>query len=82
MAQLIPPPKPPALLGTLDHDPLYRVHFRLWQISLSAVVVLATGWFWTLGPAAGLTAAFLAKHVLVAIIAAGLNLPEPERKKT
>ncbi len=78
MAQLIPPTNRPARLATMEENPAYRVHFRLWQISLSAVTVLVLGWFWTMGPAAGLTASFVAKHVLVAILAAGLSLPDVE----
>lgn len=81
MSQLTPPRLPPAVSTCRDDDPLRRVHFRLWQISLAAVTVLVTGWFWSLGPAAGLTASFLAKHVLVAILTVGLDLPEPEPKK-
>ena len=79
MAQLVPPDRPAARL-TMDEGPLYRIQFRLWQISLSAVTILIAGWFWTMGPAAGLTAAFLAKHVLVAIIVAGFELPDEPRK--
>ena len=81
MASLPPPPGPPTLPATMDDNPLYRVHFRLWQISLSAITVLVSGYFWTLGPLPGLTASFLGKHVLVAILAAGLDLPEVRSNK-
>ena len=57
-------------------SPAQRVHFRLWQIVMSALTVLATIWFFTLNPIAGIVASFLAKHVLVAILAAGLT-PRP-----
>jgi hypothetical protein len=63
-----------------EYPPLRRVQFRLWQISLSAAVVLITGWCFTLSPFAGVTAAFLAKHVLVAILAAGLDLPDEKQQ--
>jgi hypothetical protein len=79
-----PPLKPPPGIATMDeHSPLRRVHFRLWQISLSGVTVLVTGWSFTLGPMVGIAATFLAKHILVAILAAGLDLPddEPERRR-
>jgi hypothetical protein len=68
------PPKPPVPATTMDEAPLRRIHFRLWQIALSALVVLLTGWFYTFGPLPGITATFLAKHLLVAILAAGLDL--------
>jgi hypothetical protein len=58
-----------------DEHPLRRVQFRLWQITIVAVTVLLTGWSYTLHVALGLTATFLAKHVLVAVLAAGLELP-------
>jgi hypothetical protein len=56
--------------------PLRRVNFRLWQIGLSGATILITGWCYTLGPFAAITATVIAKHVLVAIIAAGLDWPE------
>ncbi len=63
-----------------ESPPLRRIHFRLWQIGLSSVTVLITGWCYTLGPLAGITATLIAKHVLVAIIAAGLDLQNDERE--
>jgi hypothetical protein len=57
------------------------VHFRLWQISLSGVTVVVTGWCFTISPVVGIAATFLAKHVLVAILAAGLELPDVERER-
>jgi hypothetical protein len=56
-----------------EHDPLERVHFRLWQIAASSVTVFGTAWLWVLNPIAGIIAAFLAKHILVAILASGLG---------
>ena len=77
---LAPPIKPPSTVVTLDdRQPLRRIQFRLWQISWAAAVVLVTGWFYTLGPLAGITATVVAKHVLVAILAAGLELPDEEK---
>jgi hypothetical protein len=64
----------------MDERPsLRRVHFRLWQIAASGVTILVTGWCFTLSPVIGITATFLAKHVLVAILAAGLHLQDDER---
>jgi len=38
-------------------------------------------WCWTLSPFAGILAAVVAKHILVAILAAGLSLPDDETKR-
>ena len=71
MATITPPP-PPTVVG--DEVPLRRVQFRLWQIVMTAVTILLTGWFFTIGPVPGIIALLFAKHVLVAIYAAGLHL--------
>ena len=76
-----PPFKLPPRTATLDElPPLRRVHFRLWQISLSGVTILITGWCYTYGPFLGIIATLVAKHVLVAIMAAGLDVPEDEQR--
>jgi hypothetical protein len=72
MATVIPPQPPPTVS---DESPLQRVHFRLWQIVLTAVTILLTGWFFTLGAVPGIIALLFAKHVLVALLAMGLHLP-------
>ncbi len=61
----VPPPALP--------ESLRRIQFRLWQISMSALTVGLTGYLYFLHPAAGITAAFLAKHILVAILQCGLD---------
>ena len=66
------PPAAPPPTSHADH-PRQRVQFRLWQIVMSAGTVLAAGWFFTLNPIAGIVASFMAKHVLVAIYAAGIE---------
>ncbi|MCS7046014.1 MAG: hypothetical protein NZO58_06635 [Gemmataceae bacterium] len=65
------PPSPPDLLS--GDDPVQRVHFRLWQISMSALTLLVTIWCFTISPILGIVVSFLAKHVLVAILATGLT---------
>ena len=70
MSQLLPPPAPPHVTGD---NPLHRVQFRLWQIVMSAVTLATTVWFFTLNPIAGIIAVIVAKHILVAILAAGLT---------
>lgn len=72
MSHTVPPPAP-----ALDHaePPAHSVNFRLWQIAMSAGTVVMAGWFFTLNPVAGIVASFIAKHVLVAILVAGLKAP-------
>lgn len=74
MSQIAPPPEPPAAKSA-DENPLYRIHFRLWQICMTAVTILVNGWLFTLSIPAGIIALFFAKHVLVAVLATGLSLP-------
>jgi hypothetical protein len=74
-----PPSATPVTLG--DEQPLRRVHFRLWQITATAVTVLVTCWSYTLHFGLGLAATFLAKHILVAVLAAGLDVPPPRVKQ-
>jgi hypothetical protein len=76
MANVILPPRP-AALG--DDDPLRRVHFRLWQIVITAGTIFLTGWFFTLGAVPGIIAVLFAKHILVAVLAVGLQLPPPKK---
>ncbi len=73
MSQLAPPPPPP-LVALGEDDRLRRVRFRLWQLLLTAVTVLITGWFVTLGPISAILALLVAKHVLVAILVMGLGV--------
>jgi hypothetical protein len=72
----MPPLKLPSRRTMDEYPPLRRVHFRLWQIGLAAMTVGVTGWCYTFGPFAAITATCVAKHVLVAILAAGLDLPD------
>ncbi len=76
MALIAPPPLPPVALG--DGDGVNRLRLRLWQIFLTAVTVLLTGWFCTMGALAAILALMVAKHVLVAILLVGLGVDAPE----
>src|SRR5438552_18484376 len=67
MAQLAPPGPPSPLVALGDDDRLKRVKFRLWQLLMTALTVLVTGWFITLGPVSAVLALLVAMHVLVAI---------------
>jgi hypothetical protein len=76
MAQLAPP-EPPLLVALGDDDRLKRVKFRLWQLLMTALTILVTGWFITLGPVFAVLALLVAKHVLVAILVMGLGVDAP-----
>ncbi len=74
MLDLSTPPPPPMTVAVADDDGLRRVHFRVWQWAVSLLTVLITAWFVTLGPIPGIIAVVVAKHVLVAILVAGLGI--------
>ena len=74
MSQVLPP-LPPPLVTQDDDPPMRRVQRRLLQIGAASATVFATAWCYQVHVALGLTATFLAKHILVAILAAGLRLP-------
>ena len=78
MAQIIPP-QPPAV-DVRDESPTNYVRTRLLQVGLAAATIFATAWCYQMHLALGLTATFLAKHILVAILAAALRLPIREIK--
>jgi hypothetical protein len=67
-------------VGLRDESPRQRVRRHLWQIGLASLVIFATVWCYQFHIALGLAATFLAKHILVAILAAGLRLPIREIK--
>jgi hypothetical protein len=71
----IVPPLPPPNVDVEDEPPQRRVQRRVLQIGLAAATIFATAWCYQMHIALGLTATFLAKHILVAILAAGLRLP-------
>jgi hypothetical protein len=74
MPQIIPPEAPPPLVAVGDDDRMKRVHFRIWQILMTAVTILVTGFFVTLGPVMAVLAIMVAKHVLVAILVQGMGV--------
>jgi hypothetical protein len=55
--------------------PSRRVRIRIFQVALAAATIFVTAWCYQLHIALGLTATFLAKHILVALIASALRLP-------
>jgi hypothetical protein len=66
-------------VAVADDDGLKRLHFRLWQLLLTALTVLVTAWCCTLGAIPAIAALLTAKHVLVAILVMGLNVDAPRR---
>ena len=73
MSRLVPPRVPPRVTVG-DDDSLRRLQFRLWQVFMTMLTVLATTWFITLGPIPAIIALAVAKHVLVAILVMGLDI--------
>jgi hypothetical protein len=78
MSQIIPPQQPK--VDIREESPSQRVRTRLLQIGLAAATIFATAWCYQMHIALGLTATFMAKHILVAILAAALRLPIREIK--
>ncbi len=76
MAHLAPPPSPP-LVWVFEDDRYRRLRFRLWQLFLTALTVLITAWFVSLGPIPAILSLLVAKHVLVAILVMGLGVDAP-----
>ena len=74
MINLSSPPRLPTAVALADDDGLRRAHFRIWQWTMSLVTVLVTAWCITLGPIPGIIAVVVAKHILVAILVAGLGV--------
>lgn len=68
------------LIEVRDESPRGRVRTHLLQIGLAFLTVFATVWCYQTHIFLGLTATFLAKHILVALLAAGLRLPIRETK--
>lgn len=78
MSQIGPPQLPSVDLH--DESPARRIRAHLLQIGLAFVTVFVTVWLYQVNVLLGLTATFLAKHILVALLAAGLRLPIRELK--
>jgi hypothetical protein len=72
MAQLAPPPPPAVTLA--DDDGMARLQFRVWQVWITALTILITGWFITFGALAAIVALVVAKHVLVAVFLIGMDV--------
>ena len=79
MVHLSSPPRLPVTVALADGDGLRRTHFRIWQWGMSMITVLITVWFMTLGAIPGIIAIVAAKHVLVAILVAGLGINDAQK---
>ena len=73
------PPGPPSV-DLRDEPPRQRVQLHLRYVVYAAATVFATAWCYQMHLALGLTATFLAKHILVAILARALRLPIGDTK--
>ncbi len=58
-----------------DESPAARVRTWLRYVVYTAATIFVTGYCFVLHPALGIAMLFLAKHILVAILAAALRLP-------
>jgi hypothetical protein len=79
MVILSTPPRLPMRVALADDGGIRRVHFRIWQWTMSLVTILVTVWFITLGAIPGIIAVVVAKHILVAILVAGLDVNASEK---
>ncbi len=77
MSRVMPPMRPPGV-GYTDSDGIWRVQFRLWQIFMSAITLVLSAWFCSFGVFPAIITLMVAKHVLVAILVVGLDLPKKE----
>lgn len=73
MRQIAPPPAPPRI-ALADRDGFQPLQLKLWLVWVTAVTVMITAWVVSLGPVPAVLAIVTAKHVLVAILAMGLEM--------
>jgi hypothetical protein len=71
MQSVAPPPRTPVI--ALDEKPGGRMHLRMKQLFYTTITVFLTAWFCTMGVIPAILALVVAKHVLVAILAMGLE---------
>jgi hypothetical protein len=76
---LITPPAPPPDIALDDGDGMQRLRLRLQLILMTALTILITGWFCTLGVFPAILALMVAKHVLVALLVVALEAPDRQR---
>jgi hypothetical protein len=76
MSRIAPPPLPVLAYG--EGDSVARARFHARQFLYAAATVAFTAWCWKQSPILGAILTFVTKHVLVAIITAGLYYPQPD----
>ena len=79
MSKAAQPPQPPRLDFT-GSDDLSRMRLRLWQITMTAMTILISGWFCMMGPIHAIITLFITKHVLVAIVVVGAERDRLDEK--
>ena len=73
MAILAPPPPAPRV-GYSDDGGLKRLRFRLMQILVTGITIVATAWVCTFGAIPAILALMVAKHILVAVLVMGMGV--------
>jgi len=71
MVSLTSPPGPPII--AVDEKPSGHLHSRMKLLAYTIITVVVTAWFCTMGTIPAILALVVAKHVLVAILAMGLE---------
>ncbi len=72
----------PLTTETVDYEPpAKRVRRHLVRVAVAAGTIFVTAWCYQIHVALGIAATFLAKHILVAVLVAGLRVPIRENKK-
>jgi hypothetical protein len=65
------------LVALDEGDNIRRMRFRLWQVLMTTLTILATAWVCTFGWIPAIVALMVAKHVLVAIYVMGIGVDGP-----
>jgi hypothetical protein len=74
MSRLVPPQS--TLCVAVADDDRSRFWFRHWLLVWTALTILVTVWFISLGAIPGVLALVVAKDILVALLSAGLGLDQ------
>jgi len=72
------PPLPPVRVAVADPGES-NIRARLWVLSTTFFSLLVTAWCCSLGPIAAIIALVAEKHVLVALLAAWIDITAPQR---
>jgi hypothetical protein len=61
-------------VGYSDDGGLKRLRFRLMQILVTGITIVATAWLCTFGAIPAILALMVAKHILVAVLVMGMGV--------